>query len=491
MRPYLVGLAGVAGITVALAAVEQRLAITNLSIVYVLLVLWIGSTAGRWPAVFTGLAAFFAYDFFLVPPVGTLSVAGPSQLLELAVLLAAALVTGQLAGSLERSREQATRSAAEARGLYGLATDVLRSPELTAALQLVCEQARRLPAIAAFAVVVPEGREARELAGAVAARDDLPVALRALEEGRALGCTLGGDSLEVFRTRPARSDALAVLPLTSGAIVFRSDPARLEPEDSRLLAALAALTELLLERRRAAAEADRRRVAEASDSLKSAVLSSLSHELKSPLASLRAGLTALAGAGSGLADDQRDLLLGLDRQALRLDRLLEELLTMSRLEAGAAPHLEPLALPEVAGPVLEQLGAQQRERRLLLTLPDDLPEVLADELQVQRVLTNLLENAIEWSAPGARVELGARRAGERVVVWVGNDGAEIPPAELQVVFEKFWTQRRDGTGLGLAIAKRIVEAHGGTIEARNLRTGPEFRFTLPLAPVGAPVTAPR
>lgn len=479
MRPYLAGLVGVAAITVALVAIERHVAIPILSVVYVLLVLWIGSSAGRWPAVFTGLAAFLAYDFFLVPPVGTLSVAGPSELLELVVLLAAALVTGQLAGSLERSRELATQSAAEARALYGLATDVLRSPELQTALELVCERARRVDAVGTFAVVSADGL----LAGGVAGPEDLGAAARAVADRRPVGCDLGGDSLQVFATRPPRSDALAVLPLTGGALVFRSDPARLLPEDSRLLAALAALAELLLARRSASAEADRRRAAEESDSLKSAVLSSLSHELKSPLASLRAGLTALAGTGSGLDADQRELVLGLDRQALRLDRLVEQLLTMSKLEAGALPHLEPLALAEAAGPVLEQLAAQLRDRELVLALPDDLPSVLADELQVQRVLTNLLENAVDWSGPGARIELGAAAAGDRVAVWVRNEGPEIPPVELQTIFEKFWTGRRAGTGLGLAIVKRIVEAHGGTVEARNLRSGPEFRFTLPAAPV--------
>jgi two-component system, OmpR family, sensor histidine kinase KdpD len=481
VKAYLAGLVGVGAITVALIAIERHLAIPNLSVVYVLLVLWIGSSAGRWPAVFTGLAAFLAYDFFLVPPVGTLTVAGPSELLELVVLLAAALVTGQLAGSLERSRHEATRAADEARELYGLATDVLRSPELNAALELVAERARRVPAVVAFGVVSARGL----LAGSVAGADDIEAAAKAIDDGMPRGCALGGDSLHVFPTRPARADALAVLPLTGGALVFRSDAARLEPGDERLLAALAALTELLLARRSAAAEADRRRTLEASDSLKSAVLSSLSHELKSPLASLRAGLTALAGGGAGLRDEQRDLVLGLDRQALRLDRLVEQLLTMSRLEAGSPPRLEPIDLAEVLGPVLEQLAGPLQDRSVVLALPDGLPAVLADELQVQRVLTNLVENALQWSPAGGRIEIGAAAAGECVAVWVANEGPEIPPVELQEIFDKFWTGRPAGTGLGLAIVKRIVEAHGGTVEARNLRGGPEFRFTLPVAPVEA------
>ncbi|HEX6487253.1 MAG TPA: ATP-binding protein [Candidatus Dormibacteraeota bacterium] len=486
--PYAAGAVGVAVITAAVAVIERRVAIPNLSVLYVLLVLWLGSRGGRWPAVLTSVLAFVAYDFFLVPPVGTLAVTSPSGLLELVLLLAAALVTSQLAASLESSRRAAAGSAAEARELYGLATGVLRTSELTGALELVTERAEKVVGVAAFAVVGMEGGGWRLLAGRLAQDRDLADAVRAIEDGRPVGCRLQGGVLEILASRPPRPDSLAVLPLTSGALVLRADASKVAAADLRLLAALAALAELLIERRRAAAEAERRRAVEASDSLKTAVLSSLSHELKSPLASLRAGLTALTGAGSGLPEEHRELLLGLDAQALRLDRLVEGLLTMSRLEAGAQPKLEPISFAETAGAVLRRLEPRLRERQLALDLPPDLPLVSADELQLDGVLTNLLENAVEWSSAGGRIELGARDRGDNLVAWVANEGPEIPPLQLREVFDKFWTRREGGTGLGLAICKRIVEAHGGTIEARNLRAGPEFRFTLPLAAVAEPVS---
>jgi len=114
-------------------------------------------------------------------------------------------------------------------------------------------------------------------------------------------------------------------------------------------------------------------------------------------------------------------------------------------------------------------------------VPQDLPPVLADELQIERVLTNLLENATEWAAPGSRITIGAEAGELEVAAWVENQGPDIPPVELDQVFGKFWTRRRGGSGLGLAICRGIVEAHGGRIRAENRRGGPRFTFTVPVA----------
>ena len=485
--PYLLAGAGVVAITALIALVTRRIAVPNLSVLYVLLVLWIGARHGRNPALLASFLSFLAYDFFFVAPVGTFTVAGPAQLLELVLLLAAALVTGQLAASLERARAHAASAAAESGGLYELATAVLRVPEVEAALGLVAERAAATPGVAASAIVGFDGSAPQVLAGELARADDAGEAAWAYEARRAVGCELEDGVLALHRISPPRPDRLAVLPLTSGAFVLRADAAALDAPAARLLGALAAMAELLLERRRAALEADRRRAAEASDSLKAAVLSSLSHELKSPLASLRAGLTSLLPAGAGLTPAQHELVAGLDGQALRLDRLVDDLLVMSRLEAGAAPRLEPVAVQEVVGGVIGRLEGRLAGRVLKLDLPAELPPVLADELQLGRVLTNLLENAVDWTAPGAVIELGARAGSHDASVWVANEGPGIAPIELDHVFDKFWTRRREGSGLGLAICRRIVEAQGGTIGVKNLRAGPEFRFTLPLAPEPAAV----
>jgi len=225
-------------------------------------------------------------------------------------------------------------------------------------------------------------------------------------------------------------------------------------------------------------ESERAAALEVSDRLKAAVLSSLSHELKSPLATIRAGLTTLGMKEAGLDPDQRSMVEGLDVQARRLDHLVRDLLTMSRLEAGATGERVLEDVAEIVGTVLQALRSRLEPYRLEVQVPE-LPPVLGDELQLDQVLTNLLENAAEWTAPGGRIEIGARRHGELVETWVENEGPAIPPTELRTIFDTFWSGRAGGTGLGLAICRRIVEAHGGQMQVEpNPGGGTVFRFTL-------------
>ena len=272
------------------------------------------------------------------------------------------------------------------------------------------------------------------------------------------------------------------LPLASGVAVMRIDSEAGHGE-LRLLAALIGLADLLLDRRRAALEAERARGFEASDRLKAAILSSLSHELKSPIASLRTGLTALMVPQAGLEPEQQELLVDLDRQATRLDRLVGDMLALSRLEAGLELEREQHGFAELVGTALHQLRPDLHGHQVTVELADDLPPVEVDELQVGRVLTNLLENALEWAPPAGGIAIGATAREEFLEAWVENDGPAIAPVDLDRVFDTFWTRRARGSGLGLAICKRVVEAHGGTIRAENRRRGPRFTFTLPLARV--------
>jgi two-component system, OmpR family, sensor histidine kinase KdpD len=272
-----------------------------------------------------------------------------------------------------------------------------------------------------------------------------------------------------------------------GVVVLEIDGRSMRPSDLRMLAALIGLADLLLERRRASAESERARGLEASDSLKAAILSSLSHELKSPIASLRAGLTALTSDRAGLPPEQRELLTDMDRQATRLDAMVGELLTLSRLEAGVELEREPHRLADIVGVTLGQLKPRLDGHEVAIDLPEDLPPVDVDELQVERVVFNLVENALEWAPAGGSIRIGASKLEPEhsVEVWVENDGPDIAPANLDRVFDTFWTGRSGGTGLGLAISKRVVEAHGGRIRAQNRRGGPRFTFTLPVAAVPA------
>jgi two-component system sensor histidine kinase KdpD len=484
LAPYAVAIAGAVAVTAAIGLVSTRFQVPGLSAFYLLLVLWLGATWGRGPAVAGSIAAFLLYDFYFVPPVGTFTVRGPSEFFELIVLLAVALVTGQLAGSLRRTQSAAEALAADERAMYELATAALRSPEVTAALSLLSERAVRLNGVSRFALVAMDFGTTAPLAGGEVSADELRQAKWAYENRRAIGVAVSDGAVKLVRTHPEAAEP-AYLPLASGVAVMKIDAGHPDPSDLRMLGALVGLADLLLDRRRAVLEAERARGFEASDRLKAAILSSLSHELKSPIASLRAGLTALTAPQAGLQPEQQELLRDLDGQASRLDRLVGDMLALSRLEAGLELEREPIRFADLVGTALHQLRPDLKDRDVTLEIDDDLPPVEVDELQVGRVLTNLIENANEWAPAGGKIALGASASEDRLTAWVENDGPAIAPNDLDRVFETFWTRRARGSGLGLAIAKRVVEAHGGTIRAENRRRGPRFTFTLPLARVAA------
>jgi two-component system sensor histidine kinase KdpD len=488
LAPYAVAIGGVIAITVAIELINSLASIAGLSALYLLLVLWLGARWGTGPAVTGSLVAFLLYDFFFVPPVGTFSVRGTAELLELVVLLAVALVTSQLAASLRRTHASAEALARESRALYELATEALASPDVKVALSLLCRRATELQAVGRFALVAMDFGQPTALAGDELSPGELKQAAWSHENGRAVGIAVRDGAVKLVRTHPGSPEP-AYLPLASGVVVIGTDESQGRPDELRMLAALIGLADLLLDRRRAAFESERARGLESSDRLKTAILSSLSHELKSPIASLRAGLTALAAPRAGLQPDQRELLVDLDRQATRLDRMVGDLLALSRLEAGMELDKEPHDLADLVAGATRQLRAELAGNQLLVELPDDLPPVEVDEVQAGRVLANLLENAHEWAPPNGVIEVGAAPHGAMLEAWVENEGPPIATSDLDRVFDTFWTRRARGSGLGLAICKRVVEAHGGTIRAENRRRGPRFIFTFPLAQVPAVPTS--
>jgi len=372
----------------------------------------------------------------------------------------------------------------ESRALYELATAALRSAEVTSALSLLCRRATGIEGVSLFSLVAVDFGHVVPLAGGELSPDELKQAAWAYENGRAVGASVTDGTIKVMRTRPDGGSP-AYLPLASGVAVVRLDAPHPTLEDLRMVAALVGLAGLLLDRRRAALESERARGLEASDRLKAAVLSSLSHELKSPIASLRAGLTALVAPQAGLGPEQTELLQDLDRQADRLDHMVGDMLALSRLEAGLALDMEPHRFADLVGSALRQLRGDLKARRIEVSADEDLPPVEVDEVQTGRLLVNLIDNALEWAPPDGTIAIGAAARDSHLEAWVENDGAPIATPDLDRIFDTFWTRRARGSGLGLAICKRVVEAHGGTIRAENMRRGPRFTFTLPLARVAA------
>jgi len=240
---------------------------------------------------------------------------------------------------------------------------------------------------------------------------------------------------------------------------------------------------VVAERERLAKESTRLAVLEHVDEQRSALLRSVSHDLRTPLATIRA-VTSDLRAGTAYDDDTRDELLDLvGDEAERLDRLVANLLDLSRFEAGALqPDRQAVALDELVADRVRRLSRLFRQVRLQIDLPPDLPLLDADYTQLDQVLTNLLENAARHSPPRSTVQVGARHRGTMVEVWVNDEGAGVAPFERDRIFQPFRRgQDSASTGVGLAICRGIVEAHGGTIVAQAAPGGgAQFRFTMPV-----------
>src|SRR5712692_3858231 len=310
---------------------------------------------------------------------------------------------------------------------------------------MVSESATRLAGVHRFAVAAIVSGQATQLAGSALTTDEMKQAQWAFDNGKAVGIAVKDGHVVLVKSYGARGNT-GYLPLGSGVVVLSFGSTQPEAGALRMLAALIGLADLLLDRRRAALEAERAREFQASDRLKAAILSSLSHELKSPIAALRAGLTALTAPQAGLQPEQRELLRDLDGQATRLDRLVGDMLALSRLEAGIELEREPHRFADLVGTALHQLRPDLKGREVTLTIADDLPPVEVDELQVGRVLTNLIENANEWAPADGKIAVGASANEDTLTAWVENDGPAIAPNDLDRVFE------RSGRGAHVAAA---------------------------------------
>jgi two-component system sensor histidine kinase KdpD len=257
----------------------------------------------------------------------------------------------------------------------------------------------------------------------------------------------------------------------------------LTPDQRDLLAALAGQIAVPLERARLSAERDAARLAAESEQLRSTLLSSVSHDLRTPLA-------AITGAASGLLETPppapalaRELASTVLDEAERLNRLVGNLLDMTRLESGTLqPKRDWHSLEEVVGSALARVRRHAGGRAMEASVAADLPLVALDAVLVEQALVNILENALRHGGPGGTVSVAARREGPDAILEVSDEGPGFPPEDAERLFEKFYRARGGlGAGLGLAIARAIVTAHGGTIRAEPGRPkGATFRVTLPL-----------
>lgn len=519
MLTYGASVGGVAAVTLLIGQVLPRYHVGNISMLYLLLVLALAILAGSGPAILASVLAFLAFDWFFVPPVGRLTVSDPQEWLALCLFLIVAVIAGQLAAGLQRRAGEARRRARESETLYALSTALLGDVRLEHMLEIIVERLRDALDLRHVAILLANADG--DLAVAAEAGEPLDAAARAEREaGAAWAFASGGasgrylapgdgrvtgplGSLPAARGQPPRLGIS--LPIVLGAerlgvlaAVERRAGEPLAVDQARLLAAVAAQAALAIGRTRLAEEEERARAAAESDRMKSTFLASVSHDLRTPLTAIRTAASGLRRASLDRHDAVYDeLAAGIEREVDRLNRLVDNLLEMSRIEAGALPPQKaPEEIGELAGTALARLAPLLRERRVTVQLAPDLPLVPLDAAQIDRVFANLLENAAKFSPPGGLIVVEAFAEGGELRVSVHNEGAPLPEEQRGRIFDKFY--RLDaasggrGTGLGLAICKGIVEAHGGRIWAENDPDGVSVIFTLPLdgAPRAADAPAP-
>ncbi|MBP2292975.1 sensor histidine kinase [Azospirillum rugosum] len=492
--PYLAGTGYVAAALGAGHVLRLVLDLNNIALVFLTAVLASAVTGGLGPSLFASLVSVLAFNFFFIPPLHTFTVADPENIVALFFFAVVAVIASNLTARVRAQAVTARQRAKTTEDLYRFSRKLAG---VAAMDDLLWATAYQIAAMLKVRVVVllPEGETVAVRAGYppedVIEDADLAAAKWAWENNRPAGAgadTLPGAKWLFLPMRTGRG-AVGVVGIDTDAGGGKPG-ALLTPDQRRLLDALIDQAALAIERVNLAEDVDRARLTAETERLRSALLTSISHDLRTPLASILGSATSLNSYGPMLDEaGRKELTATIQEEAERLNRFIANLLDMTRLESGAIrPRTGPVDLAEVVGSALERAGAILAGHRVEVDLAADLPMLDLDSVLFEQVLFNLLDNAAKYAPPGSRIDVRARREGERVRIEVQDEGDGIPPPDLERIFDKFYRvhaqdRQRAGTGLGLAICRGFVEAMGGTIAAGNRtdRAGAVFTLSLPAA----------
>lgn len=427
-------------IVTGMAALPFRVSRTTAALAFVLTVT-AAALVGGFPAGLTAsLISFLALNFFFTPPVGTLSVGKTEDLVALVVFLLVSAVVGALVSRATAQRHRAERREREARLLQHLGTRLISGESPTRVLESFGRALVELTGVAHYEARLEPGdrieAEVGESAQPGMGMEAFPI-------------VVGGERAGEIRTYSPSSDTY----LAEG--------------ERHLVRTFAAQLALALEGTRLATVAREARVDAERSKLQAALLQSVTHDFRTPLASITASVTGMLDPEAHLSRaDRRELLDTIQQEAERLNRLVGNLLDLSRLRAGAlTPSRQPAAIDEVIEGVVGRMEPVLRSHTLKLVLRDDLPDLPIDVVQIDQALTNIFENAAKYSPPGSQITVSAARWEGTVQVRIADQGPGIPSDARSRAFEAFerGEDSGGGTGLGLAIAHAVVTAHGGSI----------------------------
>ena len=432
-------------VTVAIGLLKSFVPVLSLGVLYVFAVLPIAVAFGLIYAVLVSIASMLAFNWFFLPPVHTFTLSDSRNWFALAVYVVTAVVVSVLAASARRRAAEAEQREVETALLADVATSLLVGGDVAGQLDSISERVAAILKARSASIVIGTGDP-----------------------------TTTGAPIELW----AGTRRVGTLELVEGG----------EPNLAarrRLLPALASLLAVAVDRERLANDAFEAEALRRSDTMKTAVLRAVSHDLRSPLTAIRAASDGLEDETLTLTDDdRRDLLDTIGVEVRRLEGVVDNLLALSRLQAGAlAPMPELWTVEDLVYGALADVG--RNTERVNVSVPADTPPVLVDAVQMRQILSNLIDNALKFSPEGSPVTVRVNRTRKEVIVRVIDQGRGLPESELEHVFEPFYrgapAHDQTGTGLGLAIARGFAEANGGRLWAES-RPGQGAGFALALPP---------
>jgi two-component system, OmpR family, sensor histidine kinase KdpD len=486
---YIVALLMVGAALGVSEAIQPWVGVENVDLVLLTAVVGIAVRYGLWPSLVASVAASLCYNFFFLPPIYIFTIADPTNVVAFFFFIVMAVIVSNVAGRVRAQAVVAVSRARSTESLYmfsrklagaGTLDDVLWATAYQAALMLKVRVVLLLPEN--DTIIVKAGYPPEDTLDEA----DLAAARWAWQSNRSAGRgseTLPGAKRLFLPIRTGRG-AVGVVGLDSD----KSGPL-LTPDGRRLLDALMDQAALAVERVRLVEDLDRAKRTAETDRLRSALLTSISHDLKTPLAGILGAASTLRGLSGALDEHAKaDLIVTIVDEAERLNRFIANLLDMTKLESGAiVPNSALHDLGELVGSALERTRKILAHHRVEVDLAKDLPMVEIDPVLFEQVLFNLLDNAAKYAPVGTTVRIQSWRDRDSVGLQVLDEGAGIPPGDLEQIFNKFYRARKvdqvlPGTGLGLAISRGFIEAMHGTISAANRtdRTGAVLTIRLPV-----------
>jgi two-component system, OmpR family, sensor histidine kinase KdpD len=486
----------IAAITAVAWAARALLGVPDVEMLYLLGVMLVAAFASRRASLVGAAAAVASYDFFFVPPSYTLDVADARYLLTFAMMFGVSVLISTLTLRLREQEQAAVARERRTAALSALSRELAWAADAAGAADVAVRAAADAVGGAAVLLRAGAGDDLAPLAacppGTALAPAELAAARWALDHGGVggRGTFARGDAPApaALYCAPVRTTADAL-----GVLALRGAERPPGAEQRAFADAVARQVALALDRVRLGDAARQAALRAKAEELRSGLLSAVSHDLRTPLAAITGAATALRDDAALDPAQRRDLVEAVCEEAERLERLVSNLLDMTRLESGAVePRREWVPLIEVVGGALTRLERRLAGRRVATEIPDDLPLASIDPVLVEQLFVNVLENAVKYTPPGSDLAVRAWREGGALAVEVADRGPGLPPGAEERVFERFFRGAHAGVrgvGLGLPIARAIAQAHGGTLVATN-RPGGGAAFRLTLPPPAEPPPGP-